>query len=208
MTTSEKVAYLKGLAEGLSLGKDTKEEKLIGAIIDVLETVAEDIEDLEDAVCDLGDELDAVSEDLSDLEDLVYDELEDCCCGDYDDYDDDCCCHGHDEDGHEGCCHGHDEDSHEGCCHGEGEGHHHEHEGGCCHGHGEGRGHGHGGHGGGCCHGHHHGVMYEVTCPGCDNTITIDEEVLALGSIQCPSCGGILEFDVSDAPAEPEQTEE
>jgi hypothetical protein len=34
-----------------------------------------------------------------------------------------------------------------------------------------------------------------VTCPACDNTITIDEDVLALGKIQCPSCGEILEFD-------------
>mgnify|MGYP000736459654 FL=1 len=38
MEISEKVAYLKGLAEGLALDSDTKEGKLIAAIIDVLDT--------------------------------------------------------------------------------------------------------------------------------------------------------------------------
>ncbi|MEF9971538.1 MAG: hypothetical protein RR731_04435, partial [Oscillospiraceae bacterium] len=36
---------------------------------------------------------------------------------------------------------------------------------------------------------------YEVTCPACNNTITVDEDVLDLGSIQCPNCGETLEFD-------------
>ena len=37
MEISEKVAYLKGLAEGLNLDTDSKEGTLIAAIIDVLE---------------------------------------------------------------------------------------------------------------------------------------------------------------------------
>ena len=37
MEISEKVAYLKGLAEGLNLDTDSKEGKLIAAIIDVLD---------------------------------------------------------------------------------------------------------------------------------------------------------------------------
>ena len=41
MEISEKVAYLKGLAEGLALDTDTKEGKLIAAIIDVLDDMAE-----------------------------------------------------------------------------------------------------------------------------------------------------------------------
>lgn len=171
MTTSEKVAYLKGLADGLGLGKETKEEKLISAIIDVLETISLDIEDLEETCLDLSEELDALSDDLSDVEDFLCDEYY---CDDYDEYDDnDCCCGGEEDD----CCGG--------------EGHHHHEEGACCGGHGH-----HGHHGGGCGCGGHHGVLYEVTCPGCNNTITIDEEVLNLGAIECPTCGGLLEFDV------------
>lgn len=40
------------------------------------------------------------------------------------------------------------------------------------------------------------GVLYDVTCPGCGETITFDEETLDKGSIQCPTCGETLEFDL------------
>ena len=39
-------------------------------------------------------------------------------------------------------------------------------------------------------------VFYEVECPACENTITIDEDVLELGSIECPNCGSKLDFDL------------
>ena len=86
MTISEKVAYLKGLAEGLNLDTEkSKEGKLISVMIGILEEMGLSIEALEDDMEDLGEELDAVSEDLSDVEELVYDEDED----NYDDYDED-----------------------------------------------------------------------------------------------------------------------
>jgi hypothetical protein len=89
MSVIEKVAYLKGLADGLELDADTKEGKLFGAIIDALEEIAEEIEEINDNALDIGDELDALSDDLAEVEDIVYD----CCCeceddDDYDDYDD------------------------------------------------------------------------------------------------------------------------
>ena len=40
------------------------------------------------------------------------------------------------------------------------------------------------------------GVLYDVTCPGCGETITFDEETLDKGSIRCPNCGETLEFDL------------
>ena len=65
MTISEKVAYLKGLAEGLAIDTEkSKEGKL---------TVA------------LGEEIDALSDDLSEVEEAVFEE-------DDEDEDDDCCC--------------------------------------------------------------------------------------------------------------------
>ena len=76
MEISEKVAYLKGLAEGLALDTDTKEGKLIAAIIDVLDDMAEKFVDLEDELCDVEDGLDAVSDDLSDVEEEDYDDDE------------------------------------------------------------------------------------------------------------------------------------
>ena len=85
MTISEKVAYLKGLAEGLDLDTaKSKEGKLIAAIIDVLDDMSEKFVDLEDELCDVEDGLDAVSDDLCEVEEALY-ELED----DDDEYDED-----------------------------------------------------------------------------------------------------------------------
>ena len=137
MTTSEKVAYLKGLAEGLGIDKETKEGRVLGAIMDILEDMAHDIEDLEENAWELGEAIDQVSDDLADIEDIVYDVDDD----DDDEDDEDCC----------GCCCAGDEDEEP--------------------------------------------TFYEVTCPACENTITIDEDVLALGSIECPNCGETLEFE-------------
>jgi ribosomal protein S27E len=145
MTTSEKVAYLKGLAEGLSVDKESKEGKLLTAIMDILEDVALDIEDLEQNSWDLGEALDQISDDLSDVEDIVYD----------DDDDDE------EEDNEEDDDLDEDEDDEQ-------------------------------------------TVFYEVTCPACDNTITIDQDVLSLGSIECPNCGESLEFDGIEIEDDPE----
>ena len=89
MTISEKVAYLKGLADGLELDKESsKEGKLLGKIIDTLEVLGFAVEDLEVEVEAIADEMDTMAEDLSDVESLVFDEWEDedcedcgsCCC--------------------------------------------------------------------------------------------------------------------------------
>ena len=76
MEITEKVAYLKGLAEGMELDTEKKEGKLLAAIIDVLDDMALEIEDLKDAQEELGDGLDAVSDDLEDVEDVVFSQLE------------------------------------------------------------------------------------------------------------------------------------
>ncbi len=78
MTISEKVAYLKGLAEGLDLDTEkSKEGKLISVMIGILEEIGLSIEDLEENTVALGEEIDALSDDLSDVEDVVFDEDED-----------------------------------------------------------------------------------------------------------------------------------
>ena len=76
MTLSEKVSYIKGLAEGLDL-EDTKEAKLLKAIIDVLEEVSDNLTDVEDDLIDLCDQVDEIDEDLATIEDIVYDDEED-----------------------------------------------------------------------------------------------------------------------------------
>ena len=47
-------------------------------------------------------------------------------------------------------------------------------------------------------------VVYVVTCPSCNEEISIDEDTLELGSITCPSCGEVLEFDLGEGD-EPEE---
>ena len=81
MEITEKVAYLKGLVEGMELDTTTKEGKLFAAMIDVLDDIALELEDSEDEQAELADGLDAVSDDLEDVEDIIY--------GDEDDEDED-----------------------------------------------------------------------------------------------------------------------
>ena len=78
MTISEKVAYLKGLADGLAIDTEkSKEGKLINEIIGILEEIGYSIEDLEDSAAALGEEIDAISDDLSDVEEVVFDDEQD-----------------------------------------------------------------------------------------------------------------------------------
>ena len=77
MEITEKVAYLKGLAEGMELDTEKKEGKLLSAIIDVLEDIALELQDIEDTQEELGEGLDVVSDDLEDVEDLLFGEDDD-----------------------------------------------------------------------------------------------------------------------------------
>ena len=77
MEITEKVAYLKGLLEGMELDTEKKEGKLIAAIIDVLDDIALELEDMKDYADELGDGLDAVSDDLEDVEDVVFEDWDD-----------------------------------------------------------------------------------------------------------------------------------
>ena len=90
MDICEKIAYIKGLAEGLGLDTETKEGKVLSAIIDLLGDITEEICDIEDACDDMSEQIDAVDEDLSTVEDIIYgdDEDDDCDC----DCDCDCGC--------------------------------------------------------------------------------------------------------------------
>ena len=77
MEISEKVAYLKGLAEGLNLDTESKEGKLIAAIIDVLDDMGEKFADIEDELCDVEETLYFALDDDED-EDDEDDEEEEC----------------------------------------------------------------------------------------------------------------------------------
>lgn len=124
MTIAEKVAYIKGLAEGMKIDGTTNEGKITLAMLDVLNDIALDLEEVDE-------DLDEMADVVSDMEESVYD-LEDEVFGEDDDDEDD------------------DEDFED--------------------------------------------DLYEVTCPSCNNSITVDYDVLSQGSISCPNCGENLEF--------------
>jgi phage FluMu protein Com len=84
----ERIAYLKGLSEGLSLDKESKEGKLFNALIEVLEESTIAIDEIANNQIELEKYIEAVDEDLGEIEDDIYGEDED-----DDEYDDNCeCC--------------------------------------------------------------------------------------------------------------------
>ncbi len=130
MTLTEKVAYLKGLAEGLALDESKPEIKVIKAMMDILDDLALTVADLEDGLDLVSEQLDAVDEDLDELEGFVYEELDDDC---------DCCCDDCDDEDEE---------------------------------------------------------FYDVECPSCGEVICVDRDILEEGSINCPKCDELLEFEI------------
>lgn len=79
MTVNERVAYIKGLAEGMKLDTEKGEGKLISEMLEVLEDIGYEMTDLEDEVYELEDQVEAIDEDLGDLEDDYYEDECDCC---------------------------------------------------------------------------------------------------------------------------------
>jgi len=83
MTISEKVAYLKGLAEGLALDPEAKETKIISAIIDVLTDMADELELIDEDLNEVADELEDINDELVAIDEYLFDDE------DFDDFDDD-----------------------------------------------------------------------------------------------------------------------
>ena len=114
MELKEKAAYLKGLAEGLEFDKETKEGKLIAALIDLAAELCEavevldvDMDELVDEVVELREYIEEIDDDLNDVEEFLDEEVE---LEDWDDEDDDEDDEDEDEDEEwcdgdcEGCC--------------------------------------------------------------------------------------------------------
>ena len=94
MELIEKIGYLKGLADGVDLDKTTKEGKIIAALLDVVDLLANRVVELEQDVEELNDYCEELDEDLGDVEELLYDdedEDDECCDGDCE------CCDGCDD---------------------------------------------------------------------------------------------------------------
>ncbi len=88
MNISEKVSYIKGLAEGIKLDETTKEGKILIEILNVLSDIAYQVEDIDSDLNDMADVVGDLDDAVMDLEDEVYG-------SEYDDDECGCGCHHH-----------------------------------------------------------------------------------------------------------------
>ena len=87
MNLTDKMAYLCGMVDGMELDlTSSKEGKVLGKILDVMQEMTAYIVDLQTQVDELTDTCDLLDQDLGDLEDIVFDEDDDD--DDDDEYDD------------------------------------------------------------------------------------------------------------------------
>jgi len=94
---TDRASFLKGLAQGMQLNKETNEGKLLSEIIDVLGEMAKEMETLQETYDELNEYVESIDDDLADMEEVIF--------GD------------EDEDGEDGCgegCECHDDEDGEG----------------------------------------------------------------------------------------------
>jgi len=92
MSAREKIAYLKGLLDGLGPAKDEGQNKIFGAMVEALDALSEEVEDQGERIDeqrelyeDLADDCALLDEDLDALEKAFTE----CCGEDFDDEDED-----------------------------------------------------------------------------------------------------------------------
>lgn len=78
MSLAEKMGYLRGLADGLNLDEAKDQQgKLLAALVEVVEELADQTSAQEEAIKELNAQLDELTESLDVLETLVVDSFED-----------------------------------------------------------------------------------------------------------------------------------
>ena len=50
----------------------------------------------------------------------------------------------------------------------------------------------------GCCCGHDGEDEFSVVCPACDAELTLDDDDLRAGVLECPNCGETLELEFDE----------
>lgn len=87
MDINEKVAYIRGLTDGLKLNDNDDTVKVLKAVIDLLEDLSDEVTELGELYDDLSDQVEEIDQDLSIVEDDLYDEENDD--EDFEDFDED-----------------------------------------------------------------------------------------------------------------------
>ena len=91
MTTTEKVAYLKGLCDGLGVDKESKDGRILNVMLEIFSDLASEVDDLQADADAAAAAIDDITEDLSYVEDAIdeldldggdddddWDDMEDC----------------------------------------------------------------------------------------------------------------------------------
>ena len=94
MENIEKVAYLRGMLEGMKFDADSDMGKIVLKLIDIVDDLAHDLTDAEERADVMADYIDELDHDLGEVEEYVYGDDCDCC----DDDDCYCCCDDDDDD--------------------------------------------------------------------------------------------------------------
>lgn len=92
MKLSEKMSYLKGLLDGMEIDTTTKEGKALVQMTEVMQEMANCVDDLQTQVDELSELCDILDSDLGEVEEDLYDFDDcdfscDCGCEDDDDFD-------------------------------------------------------------------------------------------------------------------------
>ena len=71
---TDRISYLQGLAEGMKLNPDKDSHRLIRGILEILGEVGDSFEALAESHAELSDYVESIDEDLADLEADLYDD--------------------------------------------------------------------------------------------------------------------------------------
>lgn len=108
MTSIEKIAYIKGMIDGMDFEFEGENGRIMQAMLDLLETMAAEITDLREELNYTATELSIINDDLVRVEDRLYGNLASADDSEFEDDDE-------------------EEEDHCGCGHDHGHGHHHHH---------------------------------------------------------------------------------
>ena len=74
---TDRVAFLRGLAEGMQLDASKPEAKMILKMLELMDEIAKDNDDLHKQLDELNEYMESIDEDLSDMEEDIYGDMSD-----------------------------------------------------------------------------------------------------------------------------------
>lgn len=77
MKLTDKMAYVRGMIDGMDLDlTSTKEGRVLGQLLELMQTMTDTVTDLQDQVDELSEMTDLLDQDLGDVENILYDDMD------------------------------------------------------------------------------------------------------------------------------------